>query len=570
LADTGWELETRKTDVLVIGGGAAGIYAAVTLRERAPQLDVTVLEKAHVSRSGCLAAGINAINAYLNPGETPQSFLDYVRKDSHGLVRDDLVYTFAKGINSATDRLSEWGLPLPKDDDGRYLPRGRRSVRVNGERIKPIMARALAKCGARVINRVNVTNYFTAGGRVRGAFAFSVREKKAYLFVAKAVICATGGAAGIYRPNNPGAARHKMWYCPFNTGTGYAMGLRAGAEMTSFEMRFIALRTKDTISPTGTIAQGVRVPQVNALGDEYLADYGEVTTPRRLWATLEENRAGRGPCYLDTARLDEAAGETLKEAYLNMSPSILLKWADDEAGPHERPVEICGSEPYVTGGHGQAGYWIDTGRRTTLAGLYAAGDVAGGAPKKYVTGSMAEGELAATAVIEDLKHVLLPTLSAYETEAALQAEADARLSPLTVGGGFTADALKKRLQKIMDEYAGGIAAGYRVAEPSLTEARRQLETLAMDAKRLEARDPYELARAHEVEDRILVARVVVEHLLHRRESRWPCYQERTDYPHRDDVNWLKFVNSRYRREYDRVEIVERPWQKRGEQDGGAN
>ncbi|MCW3491263.1 adenylyl-sulfate reductase subunit alpha [Dethiobacter alkaliphilus] len=554
-----WELEVKKTDVLVIGGGAAGIYAAVTAREANPELSVTVLEKAHISRSGCLAAGINAINAYLNPGETAKSFLDYVKKENHGLVRDDLVLTMAQGLNSATDRLYDWGLPLLKDEAGRYLARGKRSVRANGERIKPIMAQALRASGAQVLNRVNGVNLFVKDGRVRGVFACSTREEKMYLVLAKAVICTTGGAAGIYKPNNPGAARHKMWYCPFNTGAGYAMGLRAGAEMTSFEMRFIALRTKDTISPTGTIAQGVRVPQVNALGEEYLHRYGARTTPERLAATLAENMAGRGPCYLDTARLDKEASSMLKEAYLNMSPSILLKWADEEAEPHDKPVEICGSEPYIVGGHGMAGFWVDAGRRTTLPGLYAAGDVAGGAPKKYVTGSMAEGELAALAAVADLGEDLA-LLSEREAREALAAEAEAVLLPLGQDGGFTPKALQKRLQKVMDEYAGGISAGYRVAEPSLMQARQKLRQLAEDVALLQAKSPRDLTAAHETADRVLIARVVVEHLLHRRESRWPCYQERLDYPDRDDEKWLKFVNSRYDKAGDTVVLMERPYE----------
>ena len=83
-------------------------------------------------------------------------------------------------------------------------------------------------------------------------------EETAYVIHAKAVLIATGGAAGLYKPNNPGFSRHKMWYPPFNTGAGYAMGIRSGAEMTTFEMRFIALRCKDTIAPTGTIARVCR------------------------------------------------------------------------------------------------------------------------------------------------------------------------------------------------------------------------------------------------------------------------------------------------------------------------
>ena len=83
------------TDILIVGGGAAGCVAAVEARERAPELDVTVMEKAHVYRGGCLAAGISALNAYLHPGETPESFLRYTMRDTHGIVRDDLTLTLA-------------------------------------------------------------------------------------------------------------------------------------------------------------------------------------------------------------------------------------------------------------------------------------------------------------------------------------------------------------------------------------------------------------------------------------------------------------------------------------------
>ena len=99
---------------------------------------------------------------------------------------------------------------------------------------------------------------------VIGAYGFHVEENIFYVIYSKAVICTTGGASGLYKPNNPGFSKHKMWYSPFNTGAGYAMGIRAGAEMTSFEMRFIALRCKDTIAPTGTVAQGIGAKQVNA------------------------------------------------------------------------------------------------------------------------------------------------------------------------------------------------------------------------------------------------------------------------------------------------------------------
>ena len=149
-----------------------------------------------------------------------------------------------------------------------------------------------------------------------GALGFDMRTGTAYEIRAKAVLCATGRAAGLYRPNNPGFSRHKMWYCPFNTGAGYAMGIRGGAEMTTFEMRFIALRCKDTIAPTGTIAQGVGAKQVNARGDVYEQKYG-LTTSQRLYGTVRETLDGNGPCYLRTEGITPAQDESLLKAYLS-------------------------------------------------------------------------------------------------------------------------------------------------------------------------------------------------------------------------------------------------------------
>ncbi|BAF58420.1 succinate dehydrogenase/fumarate reductase, flavoprotein subunit [Pelotomaculum thermopropionicum SI] len=550
------KIERKSADIVIVGGGTAGCFAAVTIKEMCPSADVLVVEKAHVKRSGCLAAGVNAINAYLGPGETPESYLDYVKRDSAGLVREDLVLSIGQRLNRVTEKLESWGLPFLKDESGRYKFRGKRSVEINGEHIKPVIASALRRSGAGILNRAVATNYVVKDGRAAGVFAFSAREEKFYVISAKAVICAAGGAAGIYRPNNGGPARHKMWYCPFNVGTGFAMGLRAGAEMTTFEMRFIALRIKDVLSPTGTVVQGVKARQINALGEEYLNRYGSDSTPVRLYATVEENKAGRGPCYLDLTGLPDSDNSRLKEAYLNMSPGIVLKWADEGVEPNGKPLEICGSEPYVVGGHGQAGYWVDSRRRTTLEGLFAAGDAAGGAPKKYVSGCLAEGEIAALAALEYIRGIEVPAAGDQEVAAELGRV----FEPLGRQKGAAPDDYEERLQKIMDEYAGGISANYELSGPKLLIARELLRELQDEiSANISAGDMHELVKAHEVIDRALVARVLVEHLLYRKETRWRSYQERVDYPVRDDRRWLVFVNSVYDGETKNIRIIERPW-----------
>ena len=121
------------------------------------------------------------------------------------------------------------------------------------------------------------------------------------------------------------------------------MGIQAGAEMTSFEMRFIALRCKDTIAPTGTIAQGVGARQVNSRGFVYEDKYG-LTTSERVYGTVKENQQGNGPCYLQTSGIDKEQEENLLKAYLNMAPSQTLKWIETGELPGEQDVYVAPSQ----------------------------------------------------------------------------------------------------------------------------------------------------------------------------------------------------------------------------------
>ncbi|MEK7703034.1 MAG: adenylyl-sulfate reductase subunit alpha [Nitrospirota bacterium] len=562
------------TDILIIGGGTAGCMAAVEIKEQNPSLKVTILEKAHIDRSGCLAGGMNAINAYLNKGETPKSFTEYVKWDACGLIRDDLVESMAELFEYCVKKVEKWGLPILCNEDGSYQKRGRWNIKINGESLKPILAKAARASGAQIYNWIVTTNLLTHNNKVVGAVGFSLRSGAFYTVRAKATIMATGGAARLYRPNNPGDAAYKTWYCPYNTGAGYAMGIRAGAEMTSFEMRYIALRTKDTIAPTGTIALGVNSPQINAKGEKFMATryaaYGgdHSPTPYRTYGPMQEIKEGRGPVYLDTRGLSEKQVYDLKSAYLDMYPSMVLYWAANNIDPAKEPIEVQVTEPYIVGGHCQSGFWVDKNRKTTADGLYAAGDVSGGAPYKFVSGCWAEGVIAARAASEAVSKMEKSNLSAEEEIAAagITTEEERTYGPLhlhthgSVRYPLTPSEMEARLQKIMDQYAGGAATGYDMNEELLTLARERLSALPADCSQMTATDWHQLMKAHEVIDRVDVAQVLVEHLIYRKETRWPGYQTRVDYPNRDDAHWLKFVNSRREKGSNKIEMFTRPYE----------
>ena len=534
-------METReiKTDVLIIGGGTAGCFAGITLGSR-KDVKVLIVEKANIKRSGCLAAGVNAINAYITEGRVPQDYVDYCKKDADGIVREDLLLTMSERLNHVTEIMEKLGLVILKDENGKYVTRGNRNIKINGENIKPILADAVKKQdNVTILNHVNITDYIVENNRIKGAYGFDVNEELFYVIKANAVICATGGAAGLYRPNNPGFSRHKMWYPPFNTGAGYAMGILAGAEMTTFEMRFIALRCKDTIAPTGTIAQGVSAKQVNAKGEVYETKYG-LTTSQRLYGTVTENREGRGPCYLRTEQITAEQEQDLYKAYLNMAPSQTLKWLEAGKGPSEQNVEIEGTEPYIVGGHTASGYWVDNQRQTTIQGLFAAGDVAGGCPQKYVTGAFAEGEIAAEAVLEYLKDNHYEEIEKdnsnqkkQEYETYLQNEENL----------LTTEQLEETMQKIMDQYAGGIGTGYQYNESGLKLADEKIAFLQKLCDRLSAKDMDDLLRIYELRERLVGCQAVISHLLARKETRWHSFAENMDYPKKSE-EWLKYVNSK--------------------------
>ena len=591
--------ERLRTDVLIIGGGTAGCYAALTIG-KASDARMIVAEKAHIKRSGCLAAGVNAINCYILPNRTVQDYVDYATKDAEGIVRDDLLRTMCERVNGTVHELERLGLVILKDDQGNYVARGNRNIKINGENIKPILASAVESLeNCQIINQLVITDYIVKDNRIYGAVGFHKETGTIYEIEATYVICATGGASGIYKPNNPGFSRHKMWYSPFNTGAGYAMGILQGAEMTTLEMRFIALRCKDTIAPTGTIAQGVGAKQINGLGENYESVYG-ITTSQRVYGTVQEQVEGRGPCYLGTKGISPDQEQDLLKAYLNMAPSQTLRWVERGHGPATENVEIEGTEPYIVGGHTASGYWVDTHRETTITNLFAAGDVAGGAPQKYVTGALAEGEIAGDEIVRRYqdrgevpsveeepwyKETVDTIVKRYLSQVCSNDDStQARSNDSAVKNGtnngselvHTNDGAvlasksstlthieehEQRLQDIMDAYAGGISQAYKYTEESLDIAKSKLQALAKDVEQLQASTLHELSYLYELRERIVVAQALVAHLGGRKETRWHSFGEHGDYPNCSD-DGLVYVNSVYKD--GEFQVFQRPLVEKGD------
>jgi adenylylsulfate reductase subunit A len=608
--------EVIDCDVLVVGGGMSGCGAAVEAKYWGKDLKVIMVDKAATDRSGATGEGLSAINCYMGMKwgwNRPEDYVEYVRNDMMGIAREDLTYDVARHVDGTVHLFEKWGLPIWKDDEGKPVREGRWQIMIHGEAIKPIIAEATRNAlGAEnMYQRVFISHLLTDANdpnRVAGAMGFGVRDSKIYIFKAKAVISAAGGTTALFRPRNVGEGMGRTWYSIFDTGSVYGIIIPIGAEMTQMEHRFVPSRFKDSYGPVGAWSQLFRADLTNAAGENYFVNrlaelkkydpYGSAVptpTPLRNHLLWTEILAGRGPIYLRTPEAIEklAAGDPDKrqrvieeawEDFLDMTISQAVLWASQNIAPEEKPSEVVLAEPYIMGSHsGESGAWVSGpedvappayqwgySKMTTVRGLFAAGDGVGASPHKFSSGSFTEGRLAGkAAVIFALDHSAGTTLDQARVEALKQeiwqpldtfahykgASSNPDVNPHFISprqGLF-------RLQKLMDEYAAGVSAGFTTNEATLLRGLELMGMLKEDLHRLAARDQHELLRSWELVHRAWVGEAHMRHLLHRRETRWPGYYYRSDYPDMDEANWRVFVNSRYDPQTGTWSVFSRPY-----------
>jgi adenylylsulfate reductase subunit A len=609
------ETEVVDCDVLIVGGGMAGCGAAYETAFWAKEHGqrAVVVEKAAIERSGAVAMGLSAINCYLGMkwGEnTPEDFVRYVRNDLVGLSREDLVYDIARHVDASVHMFEDWGLPFFKTPEGRYVREGRWQVMIHGESYKPIVSEAAKKAigEENVFQRVFISHLLRDQrdpNRVAGAVGFSVRDPKIYVFKARAVVCACGGATNVWRPHAVGEGMGRLWYSVFNTGSVYRLMIEAGAEISQMEHRLVQTRFKDGYGPVGMWFLLFKSVVKNAYGERYditradelekWAPYGTahpVPTPLRNHQMLLDVFEGRGPHYMRTdeamqklyegqtpERIKEIESEAWED-FLNMTMSQALLWAAHGIDPAENPSELSTTEPYLMGSHASGcGAWVSGpddvsppdyrwgyNRMTTVNGLFAAGDGVSGSAHKFSSGSYAEGRLAGKAAVA---YVADMADAPQVEEAEIARIKDEIWKPFEVyeqagGDGPEADYLPPkiglyRLQKIMDEYAAGPGAYYKTNEPTLKRGLELLAEFRADLDNLGAQNLHDLLRSWELRDRARCAECHLHHVLYRQETRWPGYLYRTDYPTLDDANWKVFVNSRYDAATDKWQLSKKPF-----------
>lgn len=623
-----FETVVVETDLLILGGGMAACGAAVEAAHWAKKngLKVTLVDKAAIDRSGAVAMGLSAINQYVglrDGANSVQNYVDYVRNDLMGVTREDLVADIARHVDSSVHLFEKWGLPIWKDEAGKYVHEGRWQLMINGESYKVIVAEAaknaLLQTGVgQIFERVFIVGPLMDGDRCAGAIGFSVRENKVYIFKSKATLAAMGGAVHVFKPRSSGEGMGRAWYPPWNSGSSAYFTLKAGAEMTCQEVRFIPVRFKDAYGPVGAWFLLFKSRATNAMGGEYMVErkpelekwgpYGRVKPiPANLrnYLGMLDVLEGKGPIYMRTEEALKKIADAYKddpkayakkmkeleseawEDFLDMTISQALLWAATNVQPEQRSSEIAAAEPYFIGSHsGASGAWVSGpedlqtsetksqyfwgyANMSTVKGLFCAGDASGASSHKFSSGSHAEGRIAAKSAIKFIvENNTAPKLDQAKVDA-LTAEILKPMETFEKNQSASTDEdvnpeyikprmFMFRLQKIMDEYAGGVTAQFTTSKPSLERAQELLAFLAEDSAKLGAANLHELMRCWENVHRMWQAEAHVRTVLFREETRWPGYYMRSDTPTLNEEKWHVFANCRCDAKTGKWEMIKRP------------
>ncbi len=525
-------------DLLVVGGGVAGLNAALTAAEAGAS--VVIADKAHIEHSGCIAGGVDHFLAYLDTGpawDTREAYLEFTARSSGAATDLDVVeQVYCEELAAAIQRMDDIGCTL-RQPDGRlfrtqsYGQPGPYWINFNGKRMKPLLAQAVRAAGCTVLDRVVITDLLTEPQGVCGAVGFHLRAGTFYVIQAKAVLIATGGTNRLYQ--NPSGLSFNTWMCPVNTGDGEAMALRAGASVANVEY------LRMSVVPRGFSAAGLNAfvgmggRLINSAGEDFMLRYDPrgVQAPRYKLAegVLGELKANRGPVYLDCRHLDPDAlkhlvttigydkdtlPDFIRQKGVDLSQD-LLELAPSE-GMQGGPTEVCGS-----------GIKIGPDCATALPGLFAAGNSADQCRSLHmaVTSGIRAGRTAG-AYASAKSFAVLP-------EAQIEAGREQAYAPLNSQGTINWRELEDVTQRVITEGLGPVRTG-----AGLAKCRENLALLADQFSLLKANNYHELCRVHELRNRLTVAQAMTEAAEFRRESRFGQSHFRLDFPDTDDANWL--------------------------------
>ncbi|MBR1218981.1 fumarate reductase/succinate dehydrogenase flavoprotein subunit [Bradyrhizobium sp. U87765 SZCCT0131] len=522
-------------DVLVIGGGTAGPMAAYKARRRNPAARVVLLEKANVKRSGAIAMGMDGLNNAVVPGyATPEQYTKEITIANDGIVDQAAVYKYASRCFDMIQELDSFGIKFQKTENGDFDVKKVHHLgsyvlpMPNGDTIKKALYRQLRRERVLISNRFMATRLLTAAdGRIAGAIAVNTRTAEILVLRAKAVILCAGAAGRLGLPHSG-----YLWGTyenATNSGDGYAMAYHAGAALANLECFQINPLIKDYNGPACAYVAGpFGAYTANSEGRRFIeCDYWSGQMMQEFYNELQ---SGKGPVFL---KLNHLHSDTIGqiEAVLHKVERPSRGRFHDNRGTDYRAqmIEMHISEIGLCSGHSASGVFVDEFARTTVPGLYAAGDMAS-VPHNYMLGAFTNGAVAGEHAADHAADIDLP---AYDHDDVVREQARV-LAPTRRDDGIPPNQLEYKVRRLVNDYLQPpkVTARMQLGQARFAEARDDLDTAVV------ARDAHELMRALEVSSILDCADMAAFASLYRTESRWGLYHHRVDHPDKNDAEWF--------------------------------
>ncbi|MBT3225632.1 MAG: FAD-binding protein [Deltaproteobacteria bacterium] len=519
-------------DVLIIGGGSAGAMAAIRAKEVNPDQKVVVFEKGQMKYSGCIARGMDAMNIVAIPDiATAELYVESNSIACEGIMDEPVNYKMAERSYEMMKKLESWDVCFPKDDNGDYEvlkihPKGRFCVTMKEPELKAILANKALDLGVLVMNRTMAVRLLKDGERISGAIGMNVRTGEMLVCRAKSVILSSGGTARFGLPDN--GHLYGVYDFPGNTGDGYCLAYRAGAELSGFEYTLVYYITKDINAPLLYITLTRGATLLNAFDERRDQDH---PNPAKM---LLEHMDGKGPIRI---RMDHLPEEKIKEIeeilFTTERPACERFHAGRDNDFRTGEIEMWPTEVYLCGGHGLTGVRVNENAETNVPGLYAAGDTSLVA-RGHLSGALVIGEVAAESASEYAAGNGEVTLDDDQVES-FKRELETRLAQKN--NPIAIEEFEFKVRRMISDYLKPPKNEYKLDRALwwMDRFRKELKTMVRVA------NVHDLFKCFEVENIIQSATMCAIASKERKESRWSPWHYRTDYPEKNDAEWKKHI-----------------------------